>query len=673
MKTIYDLVDEQVKIVSFDVFDTVLTRIIGEPTGLFLILSQKLSELSLGLPDDFVSNFYSYRIAAERAVRRHSREVRLHEIYRELSIKHSVEPLVADVVAGIEIELEAISLAPVPEMVQFIAWCRDHGKKIVFSSDMYLSCSDIRGILQLHGLVETGDALYVSSEYRVTKADGGLFKQLVEHEKCLPAEVLHIGDNLHSDVYMPRNMGFRTYHFSDALLTPKEKILLGDGDLAGQYLSGAARIARLQLVGDEDSRYDALYQLGVSTAGPVFTAYLSWLARLVDETGVRRLYFVSRDGQILHEMAKILFRNEQLELRYLYGSRQAWHLPALTEISEREINWLTIADPILNIIVLAGRLLIAPEIVKDVLTVDGLPLGLDTVMSDKDIRQLRVILSGDGKLSKLIQERAEALRQDAIGYLRQEGLFDDVPWGMVDLGWFGNMQDSLQKLLGHAGYHKPVRGFYFGLVREPMPEMLKHPFLFSIKEGGEALELGASFAQLAELFASGDHGSTICYQYVDNRYAPVLQTRPDWIESWGVHYLRAGILNFTKSLPINWCQDGVDLRKRVLQIIKTLIYNPSMSEAIALGEYQFSSDQGEAMLRPFAPPLTFIDSIRYIRRFKTPERYNITYWLNGSRKRSPLLVNCFLNLCSQLMRRYNGCKIWFAYRFGFGIDEVHYK
>ncbi|WP_183359265.1 HAD family hydrolase [Geomonas limicola] len=646
---------------SFDVFDTVLTRVTAQPKGIFQIMSRCLADRLEALSGPFVENFCAYRIAAERTARNNGvAEVTLREIYQVLAQSHGLDPHLADRIAHLEIELETASVFAVPALKRCVERCRELGKKVIFVSDMYLPGSVVQGMLQKLGLFDSGDTLYISSEQQQTKGGGGLFRVVLEHEGCRPEELWHIGDNRHSDFTVPKALGISAVHVTGAFLTKNEEILLGEGDLAGQYLAGAARLARLKERGPSRADHEALYQLGAALAGPVFVSYLFWIAARIRETGVRRLYFVSRDGQILHELAQVLFRNEDLELRYLYGSRQAWHLPALTEITEQELYWITIADPHLSIRVLAGRLLLDPLVVQEALRADGLDRDVDIVFDDRDIRLLREILVKPGELATRVKARAADLRHDAVGYLRQEGLFDEVPWALVDLGWFGNMQDSLQKMLNETGCRTEVRGFYFGLLKQPQPGKLKHPFLFSPTSDSDRFALGSCFVQIAELFASGDHGSTLCYRNEGSSYAPVLKDRSEWIDDWGLCHLRAGALSFAEALSPDGWHRGSDLRERMFSLMKRLFFTPTPDEALALGQYRFSSDQGETVLRPFAPPLSLGESVSYIRRFGGLDRFGLTFWLHGSRVRSAWHVNLFLTMCSQCLIRYNDLRRWLS-------------
>jgi len=104
----------------------------------------------------------------------------------------------------------------------------------------------------------------------------------------------------------------------------------------------------------------------------------------------------------------------------------------------------------------------------------------------------------------------------------------------------------------------------------------------------------------------------------------------------------------TRTDPTLW-QLEIDLRGRMLQLMKKMFFTPGKTEADVLGEYRFSSDQGETVLRPFAPPLTLWDSLSYIRLFRDFGRQGITFWLHGSRMRSAWHINLFLTVCSRLL------------------------
>ena len=107
--------------------------------------------------------------------------------------------------------------------------------------------------------------------------------------------------------------------------------LLDGADAAdlGRRLAAAATAAgaehRL-----EDPHLRAVDEVGRWVAAPLLVPYVLWLLCDARARGLKRLYFVARDGQVLLAIARRLAPRVGFdgELRYLYGSRRSWE-PAL--------------------------------------------------------------------------------------------------------------------------------------------------------------------------------------------------------------------------------------------------------------------------------------------------------------------------------------------------------
>src|SRR5215472_11056364 len=94
-----------IKLVSFDVFDTVIARRCGAPTNVFRIVGRKLCERNVFA---FPHPFDSARCEAEQRAKHHKggRDVTLAEIYKEFnSFWRLPEPLIKQLIA-IELETE---------------------------------------------------------------------------------------------------------------------------------------------------------------------------------------------------------------------------------------------------------------------------------------------------------------------------------------------------------------------------------------------------------------------------------------------------------------------------------------------------------------------------------------------------------------------------------------
>ena len=196
------------RVFSFDVFDTVLTRLVASPTDVFLVVNEALSGSSLEVPRALKSNFVKHRVAAESRARRASpkEDVSLAEIYDVLSDSFELDQKQRNHVMSCEIETEAGLIEPVGSVIQAIKDVRVEGERIVFLSDMYLPSSGIRTCLSGQGLLIRVTS-FVSGEVGLSKTSGNLFRHAAETLGITAGQLVHFGDNQWSDVAVPKRIG----------------------------------------------------------------------------------------------------------------------------------------------------------------------------------------------------------------------------------------------------------------------------------------------------------------------------------------------------------------------------------------------------------------------------------------------------------------------------------
>jgi predicted HAD superfamily hydrolase len=109
----------------------------------------------------------------------------------------------------------------------------------------------------------------------------------------------------------------------------------------GERFAGASRAARAAVTvapGDEA----AIRDVAVGVAAPALVAFVLWLLEEAERRGLRRLRFLSRDGQVLYELACRLAATtgSGLDLEYVYSSRITWSLAATDPASLAQTAWL---------------------------------------------------------------------------------------------------------------------------------------------------------------------------------------------------------------------------------------------------------------------------------------------------------------------------------------------
>src|SRR5690606_10530950 len=88
------------------------------------------------------------------------------------------------------------------------------GKKIILTSDMYLSKEDIISLLVHNNFdINLIDNLFVSCELNLNKKQGELFDYILKTYNVSPANLSHIGDNYYSDYYNASIRGVTAIHY----------------------------------------------------------------------------------------------------------------------------------------------------------------------------------------------------------------------------------------------------------------------------------------------------------------------------------------------------------------------------------------------------------------------------------------------------------------------------
>ncbi|MEQ1407364.1 HAD family hydrolase [Neorhizobium sp. Rsf11] len=211
--------DPSVEIVSFDVYDTLLVRPVIEPADLFFLTALKLQKQRLS--GDFIAS----RKEAERLARRRMREQdplreepTLDAIYEALA---EITGLSAREVAGIktvELDNERRSLSGRKLIREIYEHARQKGKRLIAVSDSYASRDFIWSVLQEEGF-QAIERVYVSSEFGRCKASGKLYSIVLEDLNIVGSKMLHLGDNLHSDVKRAQDAGIRAAYIPSAVYT----------------------------------------------------------------------------------------------------------------------------------------------------------------------------------------------------------------------------------------------------------------------------------------------------------------------------------------------------------------------------------------------------------------------------------------------------------------------
>ena len=294
-----DELKEMVKeydVISFDVFDTLITRRVLKPSDVFLLVNEKIKR-EKGLDFDF----YSQRIQAEEiATRKNGGKYSTEDqIYAELRRIGKLDQDLTDEIKQLEYECEKKVVVCIEDMLDIYKMVKQC-KKVVLISDMYLNSIEINGLLEQGGY-EGNDKVYVSSELKCSKDSVELWNKIRKEYNEL--KILHIGDNERNDVIMPEKVGIDSIKVRNPYQVFRERPIyktLGiydDGILSHSLVLGDLVNCCLYASSFENDT-SCEKNLGI-WLGVVFKKFISWLAENARD---RVLLFVTRESIILRPM-----------------------------------------------------------------------------------------------------------------------------------------------------------------------------------------------------------------------------------------------------------------------------------------------------------------------------------------------------------------------------------
>lgn len=599
------LKDENIKVVTFDLFDTLIKRPTEVPADVYKFLEESALKVTQGIAEDFSR----VRLNAEVETREASEkgEISLVEIYEFIKNYYGFSQDITDALMRVEIEKE----------IEFIS-SRDFGRKlwdiaissgrpVYIVSDMYLDLSTIERMVEKAGY--SGFAgIFLSSEYGVRKKEGGLFDKVLESLKVNGDQVIHLGDNKAADIDQSQSRGMKSFRLLRSIdrmrgssiykniYSPK----LGVGERARSAIAGLTAHELFDSPSgdfEKNSHFQGSpYNLGYAALGPMLTGFMLWLGRQAKRDAIDKLYFLSREGWILKQIYDELHRSDTdaVPACYLYASRRSTRVAGL----ESKGDVLSLAGTPFRAGVSLGDLIgsrfgldpskISDEIFKSA----GYVNGADEILQSDQISRMK--FSGlCAEISEDILENAIAERRNYLKYLRHVGFDSSGKSAVVDIGWKANMQGALGSLIG-----RPITGYYYATLQGAEVWLSKNHHIWSYC--GEMLSLGHPSTVLKnrhmlEYLTCHVESSLVRVDF-ENNFRPIFRDE----ENAGnrrslIEQIHAGAINFssdfTNSYSAHFSQIHIDsfLGERVFS---SFLEKPSSVDAAMFVGHHFEDALG---------------------------------------------------------------------------------
>lgn len=487
------------KVVSFDVFDTLLKRNVSNSSDVFMLLEKHFCQ-RYGRIEPI---YYIRKNAEKKAVNRlEYKEVNLYEIYENIDELNEDEKqwLIEE-----EQRLEHGVCQRNDAVGKIYDLCLSRNIPIILISDMYLPAETIEQLLQDAGY-KGWKHLYISAQERKNKADGSLFDFVLNKEKLSSKDLLHIGDSLKGDYLAPRQHGIHAVLIGN---TAKKKIrYFNKKQFKQEKNEGKLSYSVIDsLIKNNIERYDDLYtRLGYAAIGPILYGYCKWVTEQLKKEQIEKVFFLAREGYFLQRGFNI-YKEKSIKSAVIQVSRRATSGPRL---------WQAKNLSELLCLVTTNR---ADFTVRKLLITCGIPDDILGYLQEQGIFP-------DETATSLSQDKAEGLfsyikplivsfskeqRKNIRGYLAQVDF--SGPMAVCDVGWHGTIQASLQDIFPDEKMLGYYMGRYDKTVKYPISS---NAYLFDNDFNHEIFQCIMGATDLFELFFMSADGSASHYAKNDD-------------------------------------------------------------------------------------------------------------------------------------------------------------
>lgn len=266
--------------------------------------------------------------------------------------------------------------------------------------------------------------------------------------------------------------------------------------------------------------------IGENIVGPIMLNYIIWVLKNAEKRKIKVLYFLARDGYLLHKIACYLcdYYKINIECRYLYCSRMSLRMPTYGYIGSEAWDLLFIKSYKLSLNVILGRLQLSNIEKESVLKKAKINLNIDKNLTEAEFEDVKVKLKSCTYFSKLISKKSCIAFENIISYLRQEKVLCQKHIGIVDSGWTGSMQRSLRQILEKAGFNTNITGFYFGSFYNKHDKADGEYLNWYFDESSGFWRKVYFCNNVLEALLSAPHETTIGYQFTGSHWKPLLKS-----------------------------------------------------------------------------------------------------------------------------------------------------
>ncbi len=558
----------EIKIISFDIFDTVILRRCPPDAVLAAVadwLDDELLRQNIKARYSSAIEAYheTYRILAEKNSRAGlDYEVFADDLYEKWAEFHTAGLRVTELKEALKNKMrEYESRASIcnEKIKIFLEKIGKQDIRIIYMTDMFIGEACVEDILRKNGLLEFFDSGYVSSEYGLLKRTGNLFSKMFELEEIEPSEAIHIGDNEYSDGVMAVSRGVEAIIVRDKNLIKRSRIL----EKAYQRFkkephSYSGHFAALYAQAAPGSSLAFPEAYAQRLLGPIYVSFIhNVLDRCITDE-IDHVYFIARDGlllkQIYDELAK-LYQKKPPKATYIYLSRISTMFLATNQFGLREIN-NTLLNGQLTLMNLFSPLQIDRGKLERIAGKYGLSCEYPLPGNFLSWPPFMSMLN-DAQIAGDIEAIKNETNSRLLKYLEQQGIFSANRVAFVDVGWSAQIQENIHLgLLYHKKHCPQIFGYYLGTNLLAHHRKTPSNWVNWVLANATHLDWNGlavfSSPQVFEIIVRAPHGTVV--GYFEERGIVKPKLKPDSEESRKLEIANEGLISLLQHGIHEYCK-----------------------------------------------------------------------------------------------------------------------
>ena len=324
--------------------------------------------------------------------------------------------------------------------------------------------------------------------------------------------------------------------------------------------------------------------MGYETFGPLLFAYVDWLKENITKKHYDSICFLARDGFIMKKAFEII--EKDIKAKYIYASRRALTVPSLhlCEDIEQMIDTMHFSNNI-TIEALLKKIGLKSSDYEDKMNKYGINL-LDKINVNKMEKKYKIFLS---EIIDDIKENSKSEYFNLLKYLKDNKINGNV--ALVDIGWYGNMQEALYNIIKNSDLNITIDGFYTGIVPSSkwQNELNMHGFLFEKNKNEELFWKKKYFNAIFEIMFMANHGST--KRYTEDSVELYEYEYEGTSTEQSIKEIQSGALKFVEDFNVSNLKKYLKISEN-LSMYNMLEFgnNPSKEDVANFGKIMFYDD-----------------------------------------------------------------------------------